>query len=405
MKYKNIATLASRLADVKPSATLALTEKARELAAAGKDVVSLTAGEPDFPPAAHIIEGTKAALDKGATRYTHVGGVPQLREAIQQVYAQQDGLHYELNEIVVSTGAKQAVYNAMQALLDPGDEVIIVAPYWLSYRDIVVLADGVAVIVDTDESTNFILPAERLAEAITDRTKAIILNSPSNPTGATYDAAQLAAIAAVIERHPKIVVIADEIYRRFTYGDGDAPSLLRVAPDLQDRVLVIDGCSKTYAMTGFRIGWTAGPRNIISAMSKIQGQSTSNPAAPSQFAALAALTGDQTWVDEMVRTFDIRRKFVVGRLNAMPGVRCFDPTGAFYVFPNFGDLVGRQLADGTEIRDAFTICAHLLHEHHLVVVPGQPFGAPNNIRMSFATDSETLAKGLDRLQTAIQALG
>ena len=403
VNYTHIARLAARLENVTPSATLALTQKARDLAAAGHDVVSLTAGEPDLPPAAHILEAGQKAIADGQTRYTNVAGIEPLRAAIQQVYLQLDDLKYELNEIVVSSGAKQAVFNAMQVLIDPGDEVIIAAPFWLSYRDIVHLAGGTPVILDTTDD-DFILTPAKLRDAITGKTKALILNSPSNPTGAAYSPEQLSAIAEVIRKNESLVVLADEIYRRFSYTGSSAATLLGVAPDLQCRVLVIDGCSKSYAMTGFRVGWTAGPRNIVSAMARVQGQSTSNPATPSQYAALAAITGDQSWVDDMVGVFDTRRKFVVGRLQALPGVSCFDPAGAFYAFPDICGLVGRRLPDGTEIADSFAFTAFLLHEHHLVVVPGKPFGAPNNLRLSFATDMQTLTKGLDRMQTAISQL-
>ncbi len=403
VKYTHITPLAARLENVTPSATLALTQKARDLKAEGHDVVSLTAGEPDLPPAPHILEAAKKAIDDRQTRYTNVAGIEPLRAAIQQVYLRDDELKYELNEIVVSSGAKQAVFNSMQVLLDPGDEVIIPAPFWLSYRDIVHLAGGTPVIIDTAED-GYLLTPGKLSDAITDKTKALILNSPSNPTGAAYSGDQLKALAEVITKNERMVVIADEIYRRFHYAGGSAPTLLGVAPELQCRVLVMDGCSKTYAMTGFRIGWTAGPRNIISAMSKIQGQSTSNPATPSQYAALAAVTGDQTWVQDMVGTFETRKNFVVGRLNALPGVSCFDPAGAFYAFPDVSGLVGRKLPDGLEITDSVAFCAFLLHEHHVVAVPGKPFGAPNCLRLSFATDMDTLTKGLDRMDAAIRQL-
>jgi len=404
VEYKTITPLAHRLQQVVPSATLALTQKARELKAEGHDVLSLTAGEPDLPPAAHIIEATKLALDQGETRYTHVGGVQPLREAIQNYYENLDGLKYELNEIVVSTGAKQAIYNAMQALINPGDEVIVVTPFWVSYKDIVRLAGGEPVLVETTEEQDFLLRPDQLENAISEKTKAIILNSPSNPTGACYTPDQLQSLVQILEAHPKIMIIADDIYRRFSYSGKDAASILSVAPQLQSRTLLIDGCSKTYAMTGFRIGWTLGPRNIISAMSRIQGQSTSSPSSPCQYGALAALTGDQTWVQEMVATFDLRRKYVLGRLRSIPGIECFEPQGAFYAFPNMSGLVGRHLPDGIAIKDATALTAHLLHEHHLVMVPGKPFGADNNFRLSFACSMDTLIQAMDRLQNAVENL-
>jgi aspartate aminotransferase len=404
MEYKTITPLARRLDKVLPSATLALTQRARELKAEGHDVLSLTAGEPDLPPAEHIIEATKQALDDGQTRYTHVGGIQPLREAVQSYYQNLDGLKYELNEIIVSSGAKQAIFNAMQALLNPGDEVIVISPYWVSYPDIVRLAGGTPIIIETTEAQGFLLRPDQLEAAITEKTKAIILNSPSNPTGACYSESDLQNLVTILEAHPKIVILADDIYRRFSYASETAASLLSVAPQLQSRTLLIDGCSKTYAMTGFRIGWTLGPRNIISAMSRVQGQSTSSPASPSQFAALAAITGDQTWVKEMVSTFDLRRKYVLGRLRSVPGLACFEPQGAFYAFPNMSGLIGRYLPDGIPIKDATTLTAYFLHEHHLVMVPGKPFGAPNNFRLSFACSMDTLMQSMDRLQTAVEAL-
>ena len=402
MKYTTVTSLAPRLDNVAPSATLALTQKAAELRAAGHDVVSLTAGEPDFAPAPHVIEAAKAAMDAGHTRYTAVSGMLPLREAICDVHAKLDGLHYETNEVIVGTGAKQALYNALQALTGPGDEVVIIAPFWVSYPAMVRLAGAEPVIVTGTQDTGFIPDTETLRAAVTDATKAIVICSPANPSGACFDTAQLEGLADIVRSHPRLVVIADEIYRRISYGDAPTPTLLGTCPDIQDRVVGVDGCSKSFAMTGFRIGWACGPRNIISAMGRIQGQSTSNPSTPSQHAALAALTGDQGWVDEMVSTFATRKDFVVGRLNALPGLSCFEPRGAFYVFPSMKELIGRRLPDGMEVTNAIAFTAHLLHEHHLATVPGKPFGAPEHFRLSFAASLETLSEGLDRLERAIR---
>lgn len=404
MKYTNVPQLASRLREISPSATLTLAQKAREMADAGTDVVSLTAGEPDFRPAPHILAALQEAIAAGHTRYTAVNGIPELRDAIARRYRALDGLEYEQNELIVSSGAKQSLYNAVQCLIEPGTEAVMIGPYWLSYRDMTVLAGGTPVVVEAEEASGYTADPAKLDAAINAKTRLLFLNSPSNPTGAAYSAFQLKAIADVLRRHPQVTVISDEIYRRFVYDNAAETSLLRVAPDLQDRTIVVDGCSKTYAMTGLRIGWAAGPRNVISAMARLQGQSTSCAATPSQHAAIAALDGDQTWVAEMVETFDVRRRFTVGRLRAIPGVTCFDPPGAFYAFPGFEAYVGRRLPDGTEIRDAFTISAHLLHDHGLVVVPGKPFGAPMHLRLSFATDMAALAKGLDRLHAALAAV-
>lgn len=406
MKYKDspLPRLAHRLSEVTPSATLALAQKAKEMSEQGHDVVSLTAGEPDLVPPAHILDAAKASLDRGETKYTAVSGIDELRRAIQSDLCARYPIDYELNEIIVSCGAKQAIYNAILALVQTGDEVVMIAPYWLSYRDIVLLADGKPVVVQTEERDGFLPNIRAIEAAITAHTRVLILNSPSNPTGAAFTRTHFEAIAGVLRKHPQVTILLDEIYRRFVYDKEVDVGFLQVAPDLAERSIVIDGVSKTYAMTGLRIGWAAGPRNVISAMNRIQGQSTSNPSSPAQYAALAALTGDQSWVDDMVRTYSTRRRFVVGRLSAIPNVSCTEPKGAFYAFPNIERLLGRRLPDGTEIKDAFNFTAHLLHEHHLVVVPGKPFGAPNHIRLSFATDMETLGKGLDRLQKAVAEL-
>lgn len=395
--------LSSRLSRVAPSATLTLAAKAKAMKAAGQDVVSLTAGEPDFPTPPHIIAAIHRSLDRGDTTYTAVGGVPELREAVAAHHSRDD-VKYSAEEVVVSTGAKQSLYGALQCLLDPGDKGVIIAPYWLSYADMIRVADGEVEIVQTDESTGFLAAPDRLDAALAGA-RVLLLNSPSNPSGALYSAEQMSAIADVLRKHPDVVVIADEIYDRFVYGDAKFTSILDVAPDLASRTLLVNGCSKTYAMTGLRIGWACGPKPLIGALTRLQGQSTSNASAPMQHGALAAITGDQRPVEEMVRAFDIRRRFVVGRLEAIPGVTCFDPAGAFYVLPNLSSYVGRTLPDGSPIDDTFPITAHLLHDHGLVVVPGGPFGAPNHIRLSFATDMEQLTKGLDRLRDALVAFG
>ena len=395
--------LSKRLSRVAPSATLTLAAKANEMKAAGQDVVSLTAGEPDFPTPKHILDAIHESLDRGDTRYTAVGGILSLRAAIA-AHTSTDDVSYDASQVIVSTGAKQSIFNALQCLLDPGDKGVVVAPYWLSYADMIRVADGEVVTVETDETTGFLALPARLDAALSGA-KVLILNSPSNPSGAVYSAEELAALADVLRKHEDVVVIADEIYDRFVYGDRSFTSILDVAPDLADRTLVVNGCSKTYAMTGLRIGWAVGPKPLIGALTRLQGQSTSNASAPMQHGALAAITGDQTPVEEMIRAFDVRRRFVVGRLQAIPGVTCFEPGGAFYALPNVSSYVGRTLPDGSTIDDAFAITAHLLHDHGLVVVPGGPFGAPNHIRLSFATDMATLTKGLDRLRDALVAFG
>lgn len=396
--------IARRLEQVQPSATLVLAQRAREMQAQGLDVISLTAGEPDMPPAPHVIAAARAAMEQGKTRYTAVAGLPELRDAIARRILEEDGVAYTREQVMVSTGAKQAIYNALEALIDHGDEVLIVAPYWLSYRDMTCLAGGKPVILQTDESTGFTLSAEKLRAAITPRTRLLILNSPSNPAGAAYNKDQLRALAAVLEENRQILVLSDDIYRRISFDGGRAPSLLRVAPQLADRTVLINGCSKQFAMTGFRLGWAAAPREIIAAMCKVQGQSTSNAATPSQYAALAALDGDQGWVDEMVRTFDGRRKIAIELLRSIPGVDCFDPGGAFYLFPNFSRFFGLKLPSGSRIETADAISTYLLEKHLLATVPGSPFGSPRHLRLSFATDIETVKRGIERIAAAVREI-
>lgn len=396
--------LARRMDGVAPSATLALAEKAKQLQAQGLDVVSLTAGEPDRAPAEPIIEALCAAAKAGHTRYTAVSGIEPLREAIAADLLRRDGLSFATGQVVVSTGAKQAIFNALQALVDPGDEVVFAAPYWLSYRDMALLAGGVPVVIETAFDDGFVLRPDALDRSLGPKSKVLILNSPSNPTGGAYRRADFEAIAEVLRRHPGVFVVADEIYRRFIYEAGAGEGLLGVAPNLQNRTLVIDGCSKTYAMTGLRIGWAAGPKPVIAAVAMLQGQSTSNPCSTSQHAALAALTGDQSWVDEMVATFDRRRQKVLELLSSIPGLRTFAPLGAFYVFPDVSGLVGRKTPSGQVISDGTSFASYLLESHQLTVVPGAPFGAANHIRLSYATGEATIEKGLERLAAAVTAL-
>jgi aspartate aminotransferase len=395
--------LAQRTKAIQPPATLTLAQKARELQEAGKDVVNLTTGEPDFRTPEHIVEAMKAALDKGRTKYTAVPGIIELRTVIAERFRQL-GAEYTAEEVIVSTGAKQCVMSAIQSLIEEGDEAIIIAPYWLSYVDMVRLNGGQPVVVETTEETEFLLTPAKLEAAITEKTRLLILNSPSNPAGAHYLPEQLAALAAVLERYPNVVILSDEIYDCFVYQGRKNASFCEVAPKLRERTLLVNGCSKRYAMTGLRVGWAVGPRPLISAMTRVQGQTTSGTSSVAQYGALAALTGDQSPVEAMAEAYDTRRRFVIGRLNAIAGVSCFDPRGAFYALPNMSSFIGRTLPDGSTIDDASAIAAHLLHDHHLVVVPGFAFGARNHLRLSFAADMETLAKGIDRLRSALSGL-
>ena len=396
--------IAERLSKVAPSATLALAQRAREMAAAGQKVVSFTAGEPDFATPSHITEALKRSVDAGHTRYTAVAGTPDLREAISRKYATR-GFEYAIDQILASTGAKQSIYNALMASVNDGQQVVIAAPYWLSYADMVRLAGGTPNIVATDESNGFIMTAEQLEAALKPQTRAVILNSPSNPTGAVYRREDLAGLAEVLKKRPDVLVITDEIYEHLVYAPATFTSILDVAPELSEQTIVINGCSKSYAMTGLRLGWAAGPKPIIAAMTKLQGQCTSNPSAPVQDAAIAALDGDHGPVKEMVRAFDERRRAVVEGLNGLPDVTCFEPQGAFYAFPNVGKYVGRRRPDGSTIENASDVCAHLLERVGVVVVPGAPFGAPQNFRVSFATDRATIDTGLGLIGQALAELG
>jgi len=398
-------TPAARLANVQPSATLALAQRARELRAAGHDVVGLTAGEPDFLPAPHVIRAAHDAMTQGLARYTAVSGLPELRDAIAKRHHAIDGIPWAQDEIVVTTGAKQAIANALGAILDPDDEVVIVAPYWLSYADMTFLFGGKPVIVPTAASDGFAPRPEALEAAIGARTKVLILNSPSNPAGIIYDAPTLTAIAGVLRRHPHVFVLLDDIYRRLTFGGrGPALSLLAVSPDLVPRAIVIDGCSKTYAMTGYRLGWSAAPKAVSSAMAKVQGQTTSSAPATSQYAALAALTGDQGWVDAMVKTYEQRKDVVMAGLRKIDRIQCVEPGGAFYAFPDMSAWIGKKLPNGTPITDASVLVEHLLVAHDVATVPGGPFGMQNHLRLSFTTDIASLEKAIGRMKVAFDAL-
>ncbi|MCA9550316.1 MAG: pyridoxal phosphate-dependent aminotransferase [Myxococcales bacterium] len=395
--------LADRLSTVAPSATLAMAQKARDMKAKGRDVVSLTTGEPDFPPPDHVIEAIHKALTDGYTRYTPVGGLPELVEVIRAHYANK-GLSLASNQVVVSAGAKQAVFNVAMAVLNPGDEAVVLAPYWVSYPDIIRIAEATPVTAVGTQDDGFVVRPEVLDAAMTDKTRLVILNSPSNPTGGVYSRADLEATAEVLRRYPNAVIISDEIYDRFLYEGAEQISLLEVAPDLEDRTVVVNGCSKTFAMTGLRLGWAVGPKPLIAAMNMLQGQSTSNASAPIQMGGVAALTGDPGPVERMLAAFDRRRRFIVDKLRHFKGVTCFDPRGAFYAFPDVSGLFGKARPDGTVVKDADDLSDYLLEQYAVVVVPGAPFGAPNHVRLSYATDEDTLDRALTRMAEAFERL-
>jgi aspartate aminotransferase len=395
--------LASRLEPIKPSITLAVTAKAARLKAEGVDVVSFGAGEPDFDTPAHIKDAARAALDKGVGKYTEVGGILPLRKAIA---AELGGVHrmkIEPDQVLVSTGAKHSLYNLFMALLDPGDEVLIPAPYWVSYPDMVMLAGGRPVILETRAEDDFAVTAAQVAAACSARTRAIVLNNPSNPTGAVYTRAQIEALAKVaVERD--LLVISDDIYRQLVYGDGEYVSIAAVSPEIAARTILVDGVSKTYAMTGWRIGYTAGPLPLIKAMAKIQGQSTSNPTHISQIAALAALTGPQECVGQMRRAFDERRIEMVRLLRAIPGVSCREPKGAFYAFPDVSAYVGKKTPEGSILDDDVQLCDWLVEVGKVAVVPGSGFGAPGFVRLSYACSMASIQDGVGRLARALGSL-
>jgi aspartate aminotransferase len=396
--------LAKRLDAVKPSPTLAITAKAKELKAKGIDVVGFGAGEPDFDTPRAIKQAAVQALDEGFTKYTPTNGIPELREAIARRIAQQHGISYKPTEVLVSVGGKHALYNLFQALLNPGDEVVIFAPYWVSYADMVRLAEGVPVIVQTRHEAGFEPSHEDIKKAIGPRTRAVIVNSPSNPTGAVFGRATLQNVISEV-KGKDILVVSDDIYDRLVYR-GRFENVLTVDPTMHPQVALVNGVSKTYSMTGWRIGWTAGPQPLISAMQKLQDNSTSNATSIAQKAAVAALTlpiDDE--VERMRKIFDDRRIHIVGRLNAIPGVTCYDPGGAFYAFPYIGKLLEKRLPGQNEpVGTDERFVAHLLDEHKVAAVPGSAFGAPGYMRLSFAISLEQIDKGVDRIAAMAKSL-
>jgi len=375
---------------------MAVTALAAELRAAGRDVIGLGAGEPDFDTPEHIREAAIEAIRAGRTRYTAVDGIEELREAVAEKFRRDNGLEYAADRVIVSGGAKQICYNVCQAVLDPGDEAVIQAPYWVSYPDMVRLAAGEPVMVETNLESGFRMRPEQLEAAITPRTRLVILNSPGNPSGAGYGREELAALGEVLAGHPDIVVATDEIYEHIWWADEPFTSFAEACPALLERTVTINGVSKCYAMTGWRIGYAAGPATLIGAMKKIQSQSTSNACTVSQYAALAALTGDQSCVAEMNRAFRQRHDFVVDALNAIDGVTCRPGEGTFYAFADAREAIARLgLADDTDL------CQMLLNEAGVALVPGSAFGTPGHFRLSYACGLETLRDALGRLESAL----
>jgi aspartate aminotransferase len=396
--------LAQRLDRIQPSPTIAVTTLANELIAAGRDVIGLGAGEPDFDTPANIREAGIAAIQGGQTRYTAVDGTPALKQAIAAKFKRENGLDYTQDQVSVASGGKQIIYNAMVATLDAGDEVIIPAPYWVSYPDIVNLADGTPVAVPCGQNAGFKLGAEALAAAITPKTKWLILNSPSNPTGAAYSAAELKALAEVLLDHPRIWVLTDDMYEHLLYDGHVFATIAAVEPRLKERTLTMNGVSKAYCMTGWRIGYAAGPKTLIKAMAKVQSQSTSNPCSISQAAAVEALNGPQDFIPQNNAQFKTRRDMVVAMLNQADGIQCLVPDGAFYVYPSCAGTIGRMTPAGKMIETDGDFAAYLLEAEGVAVVQGTAFGLAPHFRISYATSTEKLRDACTRIQRACAAL-
>jgi aspartate aminotransferase len=399
-----MAFLSDTLARVKPSPTIAVTTKAAQLKAEGKDVIGLGAGEPDFDTPVHIREAAKRAIDSGKTRYTAVDGIPELKAAICAKFLKENGLTYTPAQVSVGTGGKQILFNALMATLNPGDEVLIPAPYWVSYPDMVLLAGGTPVPVVAGIETNFKLTPDQLEAAITPKTKWFIFNSPSNPTGAGYTRDELKGLTDVLMRHPQVWVMSDDMYEHLVFDDFEFSTPAEVEPGLYDRTLTCNGVSKAYAMTGWRIGYAAGPVALIKAMATIQSQSTSNPSSVSQHAALEALTGPQDFLTDWRRVFQGRRDLVVSMLNQAKGIRCPKPEGAFYVYPDISGCIGKATPAGTVISNDEVFATALLEETGVAVVFGAAFGLSPNFRVSYATSDEILHEACARIQRFCAAL-
>lgn len=393
---------AKRIERVKPSPTLAITAKANALRMEGRDIISFGAGEPDFNTPVNIREAAVSAIQDGFTKYTPVGGIDELKNAIIEKFRRDNGLAYKRSEIVVSCGAKHVLYNLAQALFDEGDEVIIPSPYWVSFPDIVLLSGAVPSILETRGTDGFKITPDQLEGAINKRTRALVLNSPSNPTGSTYTFAELEALAEVIVEK-NILVISDEIYEKIVYDGFPFSGIATVSEDVKKLSVVVNGVSKAYAMTGWRIGYAAGPEAIISAMTKIQSQNTSNPASISQKAAVEALNGDQGTIGEMVEEFGKRRNYIVDALNGMAGINCMNPKGAFYVFPDVSSLYDKSY-DGKMITGSASLAEYLLDVANVAVVPGVAFGSDDHIRLSFATSMKNIREGITRIEDAVKNL-
>ncbi len=392
-----MSRLSNRVNRVKPSLTLVITAKAAELKRAGKDIISLGAGEPDFDTPDHIKAAGVHAIENGQTRYTAVDGTPELKDAIIAKFKRDNHLTFAADQILVSSGGKQSFYNLCQGVLNDGDEVIIPAPYWVSYPDMALLAGGVPVIIEAGIEQGFKITPQELEAAITPKTKLVVINSPSNPTGAVYTAEELKALGDVLAKHPDILIASDDMYEHILLSDTPFTNILEVSPELTDRTVVMNGVSKAYSMTGWRIGYAGGPKDIIAAMRKVQSQSTSNPCSISQAASVEALNGDQGCIQTMLVEFKKRHDFVVERINQIPGFKCIPAAGAFYAFMDVRDAM-KQKGFDTDADFATAI----LEEVEVAAVPGSGFGADGHLRISFATSMENLVNALDRIDTFMQ---
>ena len=401
---KQNTLIAERMSLIKPSPTMAVTKMAAEMKAAGKDIIGLGAGEPDFDTPDHIKNAAIEAIKNGETKYTAVDGTPALKKAIAKKFYKDNSIKYNIDEIIVSVGGKQVLYNALMSSINPGDEVIIPSPFWVSYPDMVSLAGGVPIIVEGKEKNNFKIQPEDIRDKISTKTKWIIINSPSNPTGSSYSKEELRDIGNLLLEYENIFVMSDDIYEKIIYDDFKFFSLAEVVPELKDRILTVNGVSKAYAMTGWRIGYAGGPKHLITAMSKLQSQSTSNPSSISQAAALAALEGPEEFLLERNERFKNRRDMVVKMLNECNGLSCIKPSGAFYVYPSCSGIIGKSSKEGKLIENSIDFSAYLLESVGVAVVPGSAFGADPFFRISYATSDSILEEACNRIKKACEQL-
>jgi len=389
---------------IKPSATMVITAKATQLKREGKKVIGLSSGEPDFDTPKHVKQAAIDAINNGYTKYTNIEGIPELRQSIVEKFKKDNNLNYNISNVIVGTGGKQILFNALMSSLNKDDEVIIPAPYWVSYPDMTLLAGGIPIFVNCSPETNFKLTGNALEKVITKNSKWLILNSPSNPTGSCYSLSELEEIANIVRKYDNLYVMTDDIYEYIVYDNYKFYTLAQVAPDLKDRILTVNGVSKSYCMTGWRIGYAAGPSLLIKAMIKIQGQSTSNPSSISQYAALAGISGSKEFLDPCLNAFDERRHYVVDKLNSIEGISCILPEGAFYAYPNVSGLIGKKIQNGKTLNNDAEIVEWLLETAEVAAVPGVAFGLEPYFRVSYATSLEVLKEAMNRIEKAVITL-